>query len=134
MTNLVFLSGNIGVDPEVRNTHSGTQITSFTLATSRNLLRNGETVRGQDGYPVKDTEWHRIVCFNGIADSVAKYCEKGSRVQVTGRIHYTKWRDQNGVDRHGCEIIATSVEFLSRSAKPKAETASAVHEDNKVPF
>ena len=96
MQNIVILAGNIGQKPEVRSTQSGTKITNFTLATSRPRLSEGRVMRDENGYRVMDTEWHRITCFNGLGKTVAEHCEKGMKVLVHGRIHYTKWTDATG--------------------------------------
>ena len=93
MQNIVILAGNIGQKPEVRATQSGTKITNFTLATSRPRLTEGRVLRDENGYRVMDTEWHRITCFNGLGKLIAEHCEKGMKVLVHGRIHYTKWTD-----------------------------------------
>lgn len=113
MQNIVILAGNIGQNPEVRTTQGGTKITNFTLATSRPRLSEGRAIRDENGYRVMDTEWHRITCFNGLGKTVAEHSEKGMKVMVHGRIHYTKWTDATGTDRYGCEIIAEKVDFLS---------------------
>jgi single stranded DNA-binding protein len=60
-------------------------------------------------------QWHRITCFNGVGKCVAEHVTKGAMIMVTGRIHYTKWTDQNGTDRYGCEIIAEQVDFLAKA-------------------
>ena len=117
MKNIVTLVGFVGNTPEVRNTQSGVSITNLSLATSRSF-KDGE------GNRQSETEWHRITCFNGVGKSVAEHVTKGAMVMVTGRIHYTKWTDQNGTDRYGCEIVAEQVDFLAKakeaaSAKPK---------------
>jgi single-strand DNA-binding protein len=128
MQNIVILAGNIGQSPEVRTTQGGTKITNFTLATSRPRLSEGRVQRDENGYRVMDTEWHRITCFNGLGKTVADNCEKGMKVMVHGRIHYTKWTDAAGVDRYGCEIIAEKVDFLSASdpaQKPVWKQAAA---------
>jgi len=72
-----------------------------------------------------DTEWHRITCFNGLGKTVAEHCEKGMKVLVHGRIHYSKWIDSMGNDRYGCEIIAEKVD-LPRAARsrPRPKTPS----------
>jgi single-strand DNA-binding protein len=113
MKNTVTLVGFVGNMPEVRNTQSGVSITSISLATSRSF-KDSEANRQSE------TEWHRITCFNGVGKCVAEHVTKGAMVMVTGRIHYTKWTDQNGTDRHGCEIIAEQVDFLAKAK----ETAS----------
>jgi single-strand DNA-binding protein len=120
MQNLVILAGNIGQDPDSRTTTGGTQITSFTLATSRPRYADGKALKDENGYRVQDTEWHRITCFNGLGNTVQQYCAKGMKVLVRGRIHYTKWTDAEGATRYGCEIIAETVDFLNR-AKAQAE-------------
>ena len=107
MQNIVILAGNIGQNPEARTTKgASTQITNFSLATSRPRLWEGRVLRNDNGYRVMDTEWHRITCFNGLGKTVAEHCEKGMKVLVHGRIHYSKWIDSMGIDRYGCEIIA----------------------------
>ncbi|MEP7457612.1 single-stranded DNA-binding protein [Phyllobacterium sp. SB3] len=132
MQNIVILAGNIGQDPEARTTQGGTRITHFTLATSRPRYTEGKVVRDSEGRRVQDTEWHRITCFNGLGKTVEEYCEKGMKVLVRGRIHYTKWTDNEGVDRYGCEIIAETVDFLSR-AKP-VENGGSREMDDDIPF
>jgi single-strand DNA-binding protein len=108
MKNTVTLVGFVGNTPEVRNTQSGASITNISLATSRSF-------KDGDGNRQSETEWHRITCFNGVGKSVAEHVTKGAMVMVTGRIHYTKWTDQNGTDRYGCEIIAEQVDFLAKA-------------------
>src|SRR5579871_3056729 len=114
MQNFAFVAGNIGQDPETRSTNGGTKITHFTLATSRPRYADGKPVKDENGYRVQDTEWHRITCFNGLGTTVEKYCSKGMKVSVRCRLHYSKWKDKDGNDRYGCEIIAETVDFLSR--------------------
>ena len=110
MTNLVILVGRIARDPETRTTQGGTKITNFSLATSRPRLSEGRVLRDENGYRVMDTEWHRITCFNGLGKTVQQYCEKGMKLLVRGRIHYTKWTDAAGVDRYGFEMSAVTAE------------------------
>ncbi len=133
MQNIVILAGNIGQKPETRTTQGGTNITNFSLATSRPRLSEGRVLRDENGYRVMDTEWHRITCFNGLAKTVQQYCEKGMKVMVRGRIHYTKWTDQAGVDRYGCEIIAETVDFLSRAKQTETEGDEPGDQD-EIPF
>ena len=125
MQNIVILAGNIGQTPEVRTTQSGTKITNFSLATSRPRLSEGRVMRDENGYRVMDTEWHRITCFNGLGKTVAEHCEKGMKVLVHGRIHYTKWIDSMGNDRYGCEIIAEKVDLPQAArSRPRPKTPS----------
>jgi len=133
MQNIVILAGNIGQAPETRTTNGGTTITHFTLATSRPRYSEGRVVRDEKGFRVQDTEWHRITAFNGLGKTIQQYCEAGMKVLVRGRIHYTKWTDQQGVDRYGCEIIAETVDFLSR-AKQAENGESDPEDDSDIPF
>ena len=110
----VTLIGFVGNNPEVRTTQSGASITSVSLATTRSF-KDGE------GNRQTDTEWHRITCFNGVGKCVAEHVAKGAMIMVTGRIHYTKWTDQNGIDRYGCEIIAEQVDFLAKAKESTKE-------------
>ena len=87
----------------------------------------------QHGYRVQDTEWHRITCFNGLGKTVQQHCDKGMKVLVRGRIHYTKWKDQEGNDRYGSEIIAETVDFLSR-AQQSENGAGQRDLDDDIPF
>ena len=117
MKNTVTLVGFAGNNPEVRETPSGAIITSLSLATSRSYKDAQDQCQTQ-------TEWHRITCFNGIGKSVAEYVAKGAMLMVTGRIHYTRWTDQNGTERYGCEIIAEQVEFLAKAKEAKVAERS----------
>ena len=131
MQNIVILAGNIGQSPEVRATQGGTKITNFTLATSRPRLSEGRVQRDENGYRVMDTEWHRITCFNGLGKICADYVRKGMKVSVQGRLHYTKWTDQDGTDRYGCEIIAEKVDFLSRPKAGEGEDPELVDREDQ---
>ena len=91
-------------------------------------------LRDENGYRVMDTEWHRITCFNGLGKTVAEHCEKGMKVLVHGRIHYSKWIDSMGNDRYGCEIIAEKVDFLSRPKSAENENPELVDRDDEIPF
>lgn len=133
MQNIVILAGNIGQDPEARTTQGGTRITHFTLATSRPRYSEGKVVRDENGHRVQDTEWHRITAFNGLGKTIDEHCSTGMKVLVRGRIHYTKWTDQQGVDRYGCEIIAETVDFLSR-VKQTENSEGKFIDDEDIPF
>ena len=122
MTNIVLLVGNLGGDPELRSTNGGTDVASFSLGTSRPKRdAEGKTYKDESGFTAKDTEWHRVTCFNGLGRVVAQHATKGLLVSVKGRIHNSKWTDKDGIDRYGYEIIADDVQFLSR---PRAADAS----------
>jgi single-strand DNA-binding protein len=124
IANIVLLVGNLGADPELRSASSGIDIASFTLGTSR-LKRDseGKTYKDESGFTAKDTEWHRVTCFNALGRIVAQHATKGMLVSVRGRLHYTRWTDRENVERYGCEIIGDDVQFLGRSARSGAAEA-----------
>ena len=137
MQNIVILAGNVGATPEVRTTQGGTKITHFSLATSRPKRdSDGKVIKDRDGYRVEDTEWHRITCFNGVGKTVEDYVQKGMKVMVRGRIHYTSWTDQDDIKRYGTEIIADEVTFLTRArqASDRSGNGNDTTEDDDIPF
>ena len=127
MTNTVLLVGNLGTDPETRSTRGETRVTTLSLGTSRPKRdQEGKTFKDANGYTAKETEWHRITCFNGLGKTVAQYATKGMLVSVRGRIHYSKWTDREGVERYGCEIIADCDDLSVRSANRAASAGVAL--------
>jgi len=110
--NNVNLVGRLARDPIARDGRN-TKVTELTLVTERPRIRDGKVEKDPEtGYPVKDAEFHKITVFNGMGMGVRQHKSKGDQLAVTGRIHYTKWTDQDGNDRYGCEIIADNVEFI----------------------
>jgi single-strand DNA-binding protein len=134
MTNIVLLVGNLGADPELRSTNGGTDVATFSLGTSRPKRdTDGKTYKDESGFTAKDTEWHRVTCFNGLGRVIAQHASKGMLVSVKGRIHNSKWTDREGIERYGYEIIADDVQFLSRGRRAAAsEDQGELDED--APF
>ena len=104
--NKVILIGNLGQDPEVRFTPSGTAVANLNLATSDTWMDR------QSGQRQERTEWHRVVLFNKTAEIAQQYLKKGSKVYIEGRLQTRKWQDQNGQDRYGTEIVANDMQML----------------------
>ena len=136
MTNTVLLVGNLGADPELRSANNGTDIAAFSLGTSRPKRdAEGKTYKDASGFTAKDTEWHRVTCFNGLGRVIAQHATKGMLVSVKGRIHYSKWTDREGIERYGCEVIADDVQFLSRPRQVAGDGADNQQDvDEDVPF
>jgi len=130
MTNLIILVGRIARDPEARQTQGGTSVTTISVATDRPLRnKEGKTYKDENGYTAKETEYHRVTCFNGLGTNVAKYCRKGQLVSVEGRIHYSSWEDNQGVKRYGCEIYADKVDFHTKPRTSDNEDAPPIDEE-----
>ncbi|MDR5867833.1 single-stranded DNA-binding protein [Halomonas koreensis] len=104
--NKVILIGNLGQDPEVRFTPSGTAVANLNLATTDTWTDR------QSGQRQERTEWHRVVMFNKLAEISQQYLRKGSRVYVEGRLQTRKWQDQNGQDKYTTEIVANDMQML----------------------
>lgn len=104
--NKVILVGNLGNDPETRFMPSGGAVTNVTIATSR------EWKDKNTGQPQEQTEWHRVVFFNRLAEIAGEYLKKGSKVYVEGSLRTNKWQDKDGNDRYTTEIIANEMQML----------------------
>ncbi len=105
MVNQAILLGNLGADPEQRQTQNGNAVTNFTVATSSKW-------KGADGQFQEETEWHRIVAFGRLAEICGQYLSKGSKVYIEGRIQTRSWEDQNGNKRYTTEIVAREMKML----------------------
>ena len=127
MKNTVTLVGFVGNNPEVRTAQSGAAITSLSLATTRSF-------KDSEGSRQTETEWHRITCFNGVGKTVEQYVDKGMKVMVRGRIHYTRWTDSENIERYGVEIIADEVTFLTRAKSNENSGGGNEPEDEEIPF
>jgi single-strand DNA-binding protein len=104
--NKVILIGNLGKDPETRYMPSGGAVTNLTLATSESWKDK------QTGEQKENTEWHRVVFFNRLAEIAAEYLRKGSKVYIEGRLQTRKWQGQDGQDRYTTEIVASEMQML----------------------
>jgi len=104
--NKVIIVGNLGRDPEVRYTPNGSAVCNVTVATSR-VRKNKES-----GEKSEDTEWHRVVFFDKLAEIAGEYLKKGRSVYVEGRLQTRKWTDKDGVEKYTTEIVATEMQML----------------------
>jgi single-strand DNA-binding protein len=104
--NKVILIGNLGRDPEVRYTPSGSAVCNVSLATTRNW-KNKDSGERQE-----ETEWHRVVFFDRLAEIAGEYLKKGRPVYVEGRLKTRKWTDKDGVEKYTTEIFATEMQLL----------------------
>lgn len=108
--NKVILVGNVGQDPETRYMPNGGAVTNVTLATSE-TWKDKNTGENQER-----TEWHRIVFYQRLAEIVAEYVKKGSKLYVEGALRTRSW-EQEGVKRYATEVIANEMQMLdSRGA------------------
>ncbi|MGE5450379.1 MAG: single-stranded DNA-binding protein [Acidobacteriota bacterium] len=104
--NKVILIGNLGRDPEVRYTPSGAAVCNVSVATTRNWKDKNS------GDKVEETEWHRVVFYDRLAEIAGEYLKKGRPVYVEGRLKTRKWQDKDGKDNYTTEIVAEQMQLL----------------------
>lgn len=105
--NRVILIGNTGRDPELRYAPNGSAVCNFPIATTT------EWKDKATGEKKKETEWHRIVTYNKLAEIAGEYLKKGREVYIEGRLKTRKWQDkETGADRYSTEIIADQMQML----------------------
>ena len=104
--NKVILIGNLGKDPEIRYAPSGSAICNVTIATSR--VSKDKT----SGEKQEQTEWHRVVMFDRLAEIAGEYLKKGKSVYIEGRLQTRKWTDKEGVEKYSTEIVAQEMTML----------------------
>ncbi|MDX3895057.1 single-stranded DNA-binding protein [Pusillimonas sp.] len=105
--NKVILVGNLGRDPEVRYSPDGAAICNVSIATTSQWKDKSTGERREE------TEWHRVVFYNRLAEIAGEYLRKGRSVYVEGRLKTRKWQDKDtGADRYSTEIVADQMQML----------------------
>jgi single-strand DNA-binding protein len=130
--NKVFLLGNVGKDPEIRSTPSGTMVANFSLATS-------DRFQDAQGNWQDRTEWHTLVAFKRTAEIVRDYVKKGSKLYIEGKIQTRSWEDKDTkAKRYRTEIIVNDLSLLSGRddsqggySRSSSSQNAAVNEDQR---
>lgn len=116
--NKVMLIGNLGADPEIRYTAAGAPVANVSVATA-------ESWRDKDSGELREkTEWHRVVFFGKLAETVEKYVAKGSQLYIEGKIQTRKWQDKEGNDKYTTEVIGSEMRMLGRRGENMASSAN----------
>lgn len=129
--NKVILVGNLGRDPEMRYSADGAAICNISIAT---------TSRWKDkasGEQREETEWHRVVFYNRLAEIAGKYLKKGSSVYIEGRLKTRKWQDkETGADRYATDVVADQMQMLGgRDGGADSTPQQAAPDDmDSIPF
>ena len=105
--NKIMVIGNLGTDPEMRFTPSGSQVTSFRLAATRNYTTS-------EGERRQETEWFTVTTWGKQAETCNQFLATGRRAYVEGRLRTSSWEGQDGQKRFKTEIVADRVIFLDR--------------------
>lgn len=104
--NKVILIGNLGRDPEIRYTANNLAVCNISIATTRNSKSRDSNER------TEETEWHRVVFFDRLAEIAGEYLKKGRSVYIEGRLRTRKWQDKEGKDQYTTEIVAEQMQML----------------------
>ena len=118
MFNQITLIGHVGNPPETRDA-SGTQITKFSVATNKRW-------KDKSGNPQEETQWHNVVTFGRLAEIVAQYVGKGSRVFVQGELRHNKY-EKDGETKYFTEVAAQTVNFLDRKGESDNGSGAKYH-------
>jgi single-strand DNA-binding protein len=129
--NKVILLGNLGADPEVRYTTSGSAVATFRIATSE------EWKDRSSGEKQSRTEWHRVVAFGRLGEICAEFLHKGKQVYVEGRLQTRSWEDKDGNTRYTTEVIARDMQMLGQAGRdskgPSEDQGGPLEEPLAVP-
>ncbi|MBT8402061.1 MAG: single-stranded DNA-binding protein [Rhodothermia bacterium] len=127
------LIGNLGADPTLRHTPSGTPVANFNIATSIEL-------KNKSGDKETRTEWHRVVAWERLAEVCSEHLKKGKQVYIEGRLQTRKWQDQSGNDRYTTEVVAYNMIMLGKATDVPADAPEspspvpAGADDDDLPF
>ncbi|MBK8846813.1 MAG: single-stranded DNA-binding protein [Bacteroidetes bacterium] len=120
--NKVMLIGNLGKEPEIRHLEGGNTMAKFPLATN-------EVYKTRDGQRREQKEWHHIVLWQRLAESVEKLqLKKGQLIYVEGRIRSRQWDDKDGIKHSSVEIVGDSLTLLGRKITGENPAPEASHE------
>lgn len=137
--NEVAISGNLTRDPNVRKTASGSSVMNFSVAVN-DRRKNQQSGEWED-YP----NYVDCVLMGRRADSLAQYLSKGTKVSVSGKLHYSSW-EKDGQKRSKLEVLVNEIEFMSRgngggqyqqtqqNAQPQQRTQKSIYDDDSIPF
>lgn len=103
--NKIILVGNVGQDPDIQETGSGTKVAHLSLATNRKASGNGDE-------PTERTDWHRLTLWNRLAQFTADYVNKGDRIYVEGRVEYDSY-ERDGVTIPTADVVVRELVLLS---------------------
>ena len=103
--NKVILIGNLGQDPELRYTGSGTAVCNMRLATT-------ESYKDREGNMVENTEWHNVVAWARLAEICGEYLKKGSQAYFEGQLQTRQWEDRDGNTRYTTEVKVREMTML----------------------
>jgi len=134
--NKAIIVGNLGQDPEVRYLPNGGAVANLSVATSESWKDKNT------GEQKTETEWHRVVIYQKLAEIAGEYLRKGSKVYLEGKLKTRKWTDKDGTDRYTTEIVCNELQMLdgkedsqqqaAQSQQPRQQAAPKQHRQAPV--
>jgi len=126
--NKVILVGNVGQDPEVKYTASGVPVAKLSLATNERFNDKNDAWQGR-------TEWHSVVAWQRLAETVGEYVRKGSKLYIEGKLQTSTWEEkQSGERKYRTEIVARDIVLLgSRDSGEEGRPETPGEESNTEP-
>tara|TARA_B100001113_G_scaffold188493_1_gene154394 strand:+ start:105 stop:527 length:423 start_codon:yes stop_codon:yes gene_type:complete len=117
--NKALIIGNLGQDPEIKYTQSGSPVANLSVATSERWKDKNT------GEQKEQTEWHRVVVFGRLAEIAEQYLKKGSKVFIEGKIQTRDWEDSEGNKKYTTEVVAREMTMLDSRASMDSNASSS---------
>lgn len=117
--NKALIIGNLGQDPEIKYTQSGSPVANLSVATSERWKDKNT------GEQKEQTEWHRVVVFGRLAEIAEQYLKKGSKVFIEGKIQTRDWEDAEGNKKYITEVVAREMTMLDSRASTDSSASSS---------
>ena len=122
--NKTQLIGNVGNDPDYKESSSGLPVVTFSMATT-------ERFKNKDGDKKEETTWHRVVAFGNLASIIAENVTQGAQLYVEGKIRNEKWTDKNGVEQWTTKIVASNILLLGKNKQPREPVKDYLQPDTR---
>tara|TARA_B100000427_G_scaffold245297_1_gene208342 strand:+ start:812 stop:1234 length:423 start_codon:yes stop_codon:yes gene_type:complete len=117
--NKALIIGNLGQDPEIKYTQSGSPVANLSVATSERWKDKNT------GEQKEQTEWHRVVVFGRLAEIAEQYLKKGSKIFIEGKIQTRDWEDADGNKKYTTEVVAREMTMLDSKASMSSDASSS---------
>ena len=125
--NKALIIGNLGQDPEIKYTQSGSPVANLSVATSERWKDKNT------GEQKEQTEWHRVVVFGRLAEIAEQYLKKGSKIFVEGKIQTRDWEDADGNKKYTTEVVAREMTMLDSKASMSSDAPSSDSPSKETP-
>jgi|TARA_B000000565_G_C23459250_1_gene251339 single-strand DNA-binding protein len=125
--NKALIIGNLGQDPEIKYTQSGSPVANLSVATSERWKDKNT------GEQKEQTEWHRVVVFGRLAEIAEQYLKKGSKIFIEGKIQTRDWEDADGNKKYTTEVVAREMTMLDSKASMSSDAPSSDSPSKETP-